>query len=63
MGAGRTFVLGDVCCTIGDPPVLMTAKVALVPESSTWALMLIGFAGIGFAGYRRARAGHAKLAT
>jgi PEP-CTERM motif len=26
-----------------------------VPEPSTWALMLIGFAGVGFAGYRRAK--------
>ena len=25
-----------------------------VPEPSTWAMMLIGFAGLGFAGYRRA---------
>jgi hypothetical protein len=24
-----------------------------VPEPSTWALMLIGFAGLGFAAYRR----------
>ncbi len=24
-----------------------------VPEPSTWALMLLGFAGLGFAGYRR----------
>jgi hypothetical protein len=24
-----------------------------VPESSTWALMVIGFAGLGFAGYYR----------
>ena len=28
-----------------------------VPEPSTWAMMLVGFAGLGFAGYRRARAG------
>ena len=34
-----------------------------VPEPSTWAMMLIGFAGLGFAGYRRARAGHATLAA
>jgi hypothetical protein len=27
------------------------------PEPSTWAMMLIGFAGLGFVGYRRARAG------
>jgi phospholipase/lecithinase/hemolysin len=26
-----------------------------VPEVSTWAMMLIGFAGLGFAGYRRSR--------
>jgi hypothetical protein len=26
-----------------------------VPESSTWALMLLGFAGLGFAGCRRSR--------
>ena len=27
----------------------------LVPEPSTWAMMLLGFAGLGFAGYRQAR--------
>jgi hypothetical protein len=26
-----------------------------IPEPSTWAMMLIGFAGLGYAGYRRAR--------
>ena len=26
-----------------------------VPESSTWAMMLLGFAGLGFVGYRRTR--------
>jgi hypothetical protein len=26
-----------------------------VPESSTWAMMLLGFAGLGFAGYHKAR--------
>jgi hypothetical protein len=26
----------------------------VIPEPSTWAMMLIGFAGLGFAGYRRA---------
>jgi unsaturated chondroitin disaccharide hydrolase len=28
-----------------------------VPEPSTWAMMLLGFASLGFAGYRRARVG------
>jgi hypothetical protein len=26
-----------------------------VPEPSTWAMILLGFAGLGYAGYRRAR--------
>jgi hypothetical protein len=26
-----------------------------VPEASIWAMMLVGFAGLGYAGYRRAR--------
>jgi hypothetical protein len=30
-----------------------TAFQAAVPEPSTWAMLLIGFAGIGFAAYRR----------
>jgi hypothetical protein len=34
---------------------------SVVPEPSTWALMLLGFAGLGFAGYRHAkRAGAAS---
>jgi hypothetical protein len=28
-----------------------------VPEASTWAMILLGFAGLGFAGYRKARKG------
>jgi hypothetical protein len=27
-----------------------------VPEPATWAMMLLGFVGLGYAGYRRARA-------
>jgi hypothetical protein len=34
----------------------------VVPEPSTWAMILLGFAGRGFVGYRRARAGHAAPA-
>ena len=33
-----------------------------VPEPSTWAIMLIGFAGLGYAGWRRARRAGAATA-
>ena len=33
-----------------------------VPEASTWAMMLLGFAGIGFLAYRRKKQGHIRLA-
>jgi len=29
-----------------------------VPEGSTWMMMLLGFAGLGFMGYRRALQPH-----
>jgi hypothetical protein len=34
-----------------------------VPEPSTWAMMLLGFAGLGFAGYRRAKGGRTAVAA
>ena len=34
---------------------LTIEPVEAVPEPSTWAMMLIGFAGLGYAGYRRAK--------
>jgi hypothetical protein len=36
---------------------------ASAPEPSTWVMMLLGFAGLSFAGYRRARADRAPHAT
>lgn len=32
-----------------------TITITSVPEASTWALMLLGFAGLGLAGYRASR--------
>jgi PEP-CTERM motif len=32
-----------------------------VPEASTWAMLLLGFAGLGFAGYRKARSAERSL--
>ena len=37
-----------------DPFTIGTATfTATIPEPSTWAMMLLGFAGLGIAGYRR----------
>jgi PEP-CTERM motif len=33
-----------------DVPLNVTAA---VPEPSTWAMMILGFAGVGFLAYRR----------
>jgi hypothetical protein len=39
------------------PPfaLVSTVSVTAVPEISTWAMLLAGFAGLGFVGYRRAK--------
>ncbi|WOH53750.1 choice-of-anchor C family protein [Bradyrhizobium sp. sBnM-33] len=34
-------------------PALDNVSVTAVPEASTWAMMILGFAGIGFIAYRR----------
>jgi choice-of-anchor C domain-containing protein len=34
-------------------PVIGDVNVSAVPEASTWAMMLLGFAGVGFVAYRR----------
>ena len=36
-----------------DNTQFITANVSAVPEPSTWAMMLIGFFGLGFLSYRR----------
>ena len=45
---GYSILFGD---GIGNGTGVPTA-----PEPSTWAMLLIGFATLGFAGYRRSRA-------
>lgn len=39
------------------------AAASAVPEPSTWAMMLLGFAGVGFMAYRRSSANTATRAT
>ena len=40
----------------------VTVGVAAVPEASTWAMMILGFAGVGFMAYRRKSQGAVHLA-
>jgi hypothetical protein len=44
-----------VCDKLGR---LMTAA---VPEPSTWAMMILGFAGVGFMTYRRRKQSNARI--
>jgi hypothetical protein len=48
-GAGAR---GSVIAFLGSDFALVD-QVAAVPEPSTWAMLLIGFAGVGFITYRR----------
>jgi len=40
-----------------DGYVTATSSVAAVPEPSTWAMMILGFMGVGFLTYRRKQSG------
>jgi hypothetical protein len=41
---------------VGGPDVVQAVGLAAaVPEPATWAMLLFGFLGVGFAGYRRTR--------
>ncbi len=56
-GLGFSFNGDEVTLTYGGFPSTISnasAVIAIssVPESSTWAMMLVGFAGLGFVGYR-----------
>jgi hypothetical protein len=46
MAQGYTILVSD---GIGNTPTVNAA----VPEPSTWAMMILGFAGVGFMAYRR----------
>jgi hypothetical protein len=39
----------------GSENIAVLAAVAVVPEPATWAIMLIGFLGVGFAFHRSRR--------
>jgi hypothetical protein len=45
------FFWGPVDLTLEEPGIFVLG--GAVPEPSIWAMMLVGFAGLGFAGYRQ----------
>jgi hypothetical protein len=50
------YTVGIIEDGAGDPQynfTFATPLTASVPETSTWAMMLLGFAGFGYVGYRR----------
>jgi opacity protein-like surface antigen len=47
--------IGSVVFTTPNASDFEFAVVAGVPEPSAWAMMLVGFAGLGYAGYQRSR--------
>ncbi len=53
LGGVNGFV-SPIWATQALPVVSLVSSVTIVPEPSTWALLLVGFAGLGYAGYRRA---------
>jgi len=49
--AAHIFACTAPCTTSSD--VLVTGFTTAVPEPSTWAMMILGFMGVGFMAYRR----------
>jgi hypothetical protein len=56
---------GDSCinCYFGQIATLTVPSAGAIPEPSTWAMILLGFAGLGFAGYRKAKSERRVLAA
>jgi PEP-CTERM motif len=67
------IILADSCCSLITTPAWRTPRlrgsfnrtcsvsVSSVPEPSTWAMMILGFASLGFAGYRSANKTRAAM--
>jgi hypothetical protein len=52
VGSGRGNDAGSFIRYVSTEVTLVASA---VPEPSTWAMMILGFAGIGFMAYRRSR--------
>lgn len=52
--SGESYIAGNI---------VKSAAVSPVPEPSTWAMMILGFCGLGFMAYHRKRYGNALATT
>jgi hypothetical protein len=63
IGVANEFYINSNGEVPNDPNGPYVMGVLGTPEPGTWALMLVGFAGLGFAGYRYRRKGLITLAV
>ena len=61
-GETLNFESLDVPTTNSYGPVIGGVSISAVPEPSTWAMMLLGFLGMGFVAYRRKPSARLHLA-
>ena len=47
----------DLSNATANSGAILETGMPSTPEASTWAMLLLGFAGLGFAGYRKAQGG------
>jgi hypothetical protein len=48
-----TFTIDPRTFDIGELDLIFSSNIGAVPEPSTWAMMILGFAGVGLTAYRR----------
>ena len=53
LGCTSSSMLSDVSISFGTNGFSVPATVVAAPEPSTWAMMILGFFGVGFMAYRR----------
>ena len=54
-GTAKSVDFNGTADDIGFSAITLGSATPVIPEPSTWAMMVVGFAGLGFAGYRAKR--------
>ena len=55
------FFVNSIDALAGRADIAVTSMTAAVPEPSTWAMMMIGFAGLGFLSFQKSKRRSAAL--